>query len=127
MNTAQPKAYSYIRFSTPEQIKGDSLRRQTELSAKYALEHSLNLDESLTFRDLGVSAFNQSNLSNGGQLRAFLDAIDQGVVSSGSYLLVESLDRISRAEILDALEVFTGILNRGITIITLADNMEYPR
>jgi len=127
MNTAQHKAYSYIRFSTPEQIKGDSLRRQTELSAKYALEHNLNLDESLTFRDLGVSAFNQSNLSNGGQLRAFLDAIDQGVVSSGSYLLVESLDRISRAEILDALEVFTGILNRGITIITLADNMEYPR
>jgi len=127
MNTAQHKAYSYIRFSTPEQIKGDSLRRQTELSAKYALEHNLNLDESLTFRDLGVSAFNKSNLSSGGQLRAFLDAIDQGVVSSGSYLLVESLDRISRAEILDALEVFTGILNRGITIITLADNMEYSK
>lgn len=128
MHTATlPRAYSYIRFSTPEQHKGDSLRRQTELSAKYALEHNLNLDESLTFRDLGVSAFNKSNLSSGGQLRAFLDAIDQGVVSSGSYLLVESLDRISRAEILDALEVFTGILNRGITIITLADNMEYSK
>jgi DNA invertase Pin-like site-specific DNA recombinase len=26
----KPKAYSYIRFSTPEQEKGDSLRRQME-------------------------------------------------------------------------------------------------
>jgi len=30
------KAYSYIRFSTPEQLKGDSLRRQLESSRKYA-------------------------------------------------------------------------------------------
>lgn len=128
MNTAlQPRAYSYIRFSTPEQIKGDSLRRQIELSAKYARENGLNLDETLTFRDLGVSAFNKSNLRSGAQLRAFLDAIDQGVVAPGSFLLVESLDRISRAEILDALEVFTGILNRGITVVTLVDNMVYSK
>ena len=33
-----PKCYSYIRFSTPEQSKGDSLRRQLELSANYAKE-----------------------------------------------------------------------------------------
>jgi len=31
------KAYSYIRFSTPEQLKGDSLRRQLESSRKYLL------------------------------------------------------------------------------------------
>jgi DNA invertase Pin-like site-specific DNA recombinase len=122
-----PRAYSYIRFSTPEQEKGDSLRRQAELSEKYALEHGLQLDKTLSFRDLGVSAFNKSNLRNGGQLRAFLDAIDQGIVLPGSYLLVESLDRISRAEILDALEIFTGILNRGITVVTLADNMTYSK
>jgi|GEM_PF-5511149 len=30
------KAYSYIRFSTPEQLKGDSLRRQKEASEQYA-------------------------------------------------------------------------------------------
>ena len=124
---SQAKAYSYIRFSTPEQVKGDSLRRQTELSALYALEHNLDLDDTLKFYDPGVSAFNKSNLSNGGQLRAFLDAIDQRVVLPGSFLLVESLDRISRAEILDALEIFTGILNRGITIVTLADNMAYSK
>jgi DNA invertase Pin-like site-specific DNA recombinase len=128
MNTITlPRAYSYIRFSTPEQLKGDSLRRQTELSVRYARDNGLHLDETLTFHDLGVSAFNKSNLRTGGQLRAFLDAIDQGIVLPGSYLLVESLDRISRAEILEALEVFTGILNRGITIVTLADNMVYSK
>ncbi len=33
---SQPKAYSYIRFSTPEQEKGDSLWRQTKQSEGYA-------------------------------------------------------------------------------------------
>jgi DNA invertase Pin-like site-specific DNA recombinase len=37
--TTKPTAYSYIRFSTPEQIKGDSLRRQVELSEAYAAKH----------------------------------------------------------------------------------------
>ena len=122
-----PRAYSYIRFSTPEQLKGDSLRRQLDLSNAYALAHGLELDDKLTFHDQGVSAFNRSNLKVGGQLRAFLDATDAGVVEPGSYLLVESLDRISRAQILDALEVFTGLLNRGIKIVTLADGMEYTK
>ncbi len=67
------KAYSYLRFSTPEQMKGDSFRRQTELSAKYAEEHDLDLDTALTFADLGVSAFRGRNVSEG-QLGAFLEA-----------------------------------------------------
>ena len=35
-NTSLPRCYSYIRFSTPEQLKGNSLLRQLELSKKYA-------------------------------------------------------------------------------------------
>lgn len=123
---AAPKAYSYIRFSTPEQQAGDSFRRQYELSKTYAETHGLVLDENLTYHDLGVSAFDKSNLRDG-QLGAFLKAIESGAVAPGSYLLVESLDRISRAQITDALEVFTSILNRGITIVTFADGMEYSK
>ena len=48
-------AYSYIRFSTPEQMKGDSLRRQLESSRSIAKAKGWHLDESL--RDLGISAF----------------------------------------------------------------------
>jgi DNA invertase Pin-like site-specific DNA recombinase len=46
-----PRAYSYIRFSTPEQSKGDSLRRQLEKSKKYAEENGLILDSSLMSAD----------------------------------------------------------------------------
>lgn len=124
--TIAPRAYSYIRFSTPEQQNGDSFRRQYELSLAYAELHGLILDERLTYRDLGVSAFDKSNV-RGGQLGAFLDAIESGAVPAGSYLLVESLDRISRAQITDALEIFMAIVNRGVTIVTLADGMEYNK
>ncbi|AYY98421.1 recombinase family protein [Burkholderia multivorans] len=121
-----PKAYSYIRFSTPEQQFGDSSRRQTELSQKYAEAHGLTLDENLTYRDLGVSAFDKSNIRNG-ELGAFLRAIDSGAVEPGSYLLVESLDRLSRAKVTDALEIFMSIINRGIRLVTLVDGREYSK
>jgi DNA invertase Pin-like site-specific DNA recombinase len=57
-----PVAYSYIRFSTPDQIKGDSLRRQTEASHRYAAENNLTLDETLNIRDLGVSALHLTHI-----------------------------------------------------------------
>ena len=40
-STNAVRAYSYIRFSTPEQAEGDSLRRQLEDSIAYAEEHGL--------------------------------------------------------------------------------------
>ena len=60
-----PKAYSYIRFSTLEQLKGDSLRRQTELSEKFALENNLELDKTLNLNDFGISAYDKSNITKG--------------------------------------------------------------
>lgn len=117
-------AYSYIRFSTTEQKKGDSLRRQTELSEQYALKHGLTLDTTLHLHDLGLSAFDRSNIDRGA-LGGFLEAVKRGRIVAGSYLLVESLDRLSRDKVLDALEIFSSILRQGITIVTLADNMVY--
>ncbi|OIN72659.1 hypothetical protein BL248_15695 [Ralstonia solanacearum] len=60
-----------------------------------------------------------------GALGGFLEAINRGRIAVGSYLLVESLDRLSRAQVLDALKVFISILEKGITIVTLADGMVY--
>ena len=121
-----PRAYSYVRFSTPEQSKGDSLRRQQELSEAYAAEHGLTLDTTLTFHDLGVSAYKGSNVERG-RLGDFIEACKSGLVERGSYLLVESLDRISRAEVMDALELFLSILNHGIVIVTLGDGRVYRK
>jgi DNA invertase Pin-like site-specific DNA recombinase len=119
-----PVAYSYIRFSTSEQKKGDSLRRQTELSESYAAKHGLTLDNSLHLHDLGLSAFDRSNIERGA-LGGFLEAIKRGRIVPGSVLLVESLDRLSRDKVLAALEIFISILRQGVTIVTLADNMVY--
>ncbi|MBR7540157.1 recombinase family protein, partial [Mycobacterium tuberculosis] len=75
---------------------------------------------------LGVSAFDKSHVRDG-QLGTFLAAIEAGKVPVRSYLLVESLDRISRAKITDALEIFMAIINRGVILVTLADGMEYSK
>ena len=117
-------AYSYLRFSRPEQMKGDSLRRQTEPARAYAKRHGLTLDESLSFKDLGVSAYRGRNAQEGA-LAAFLKAVETGRIRKGSYLLVESLDRLSRDKVLRALKLFTEILEAGIRVVTLIDEREY--
>jgi DNA invertase Pin-like site-specific DNA recombinase len=78
----KPKAYSYVRFSTPEQASGDSLRRQTEAARAYAAKHNLELDEELKFYDRGVSAFRGRNVKEGA-LAAFLEAVRLNDVPSG--------------------------------------------
>ena len=120
------KAYSYIRFSTTDQVKGDSLRRQIELSNNYAAKHNLLIDDSINLRDLGVSAYDKSNITKGA-LGRFLDLVSTGKIEKGSFLLIESLDRLSRAQVLDALQVFLSIINADIKIVTLADEITYSR
>src|SRR4051794_39547768 len=98
---AQPKtrkAFSYVRFSSPQQAEGGSLARQARLTAEYCRKKGLTLDESLTLHDLGVSAFRGDNVRDGA-LAGFLEACRMGRVPSGSVLIVESLDRLSRDQI----------------------------
>lgn len=119
------KAYSYIRFSSSRQADGDSIRRQTELARVYAEKYQLDLkDTSIT--DFGVSAFRGSN-STEGALGAFLRLVDEGKIDSDCYLLVESFDRLSRQAVEDALSLLLQVVNRGITLVTLADQYVYKR
>ena len=92
------KAFSYSRFSSPEQRKGDSLRRQVEASRKFAQAHGLELDEGLS--DIGISAYRGANRYKGALAR-FLQLVREGKVPKGSFLLVESLDRLSREQVLE--------------------------
>ena len=118
------KAYSYLRFSTPEQQKGDSLRRQTDLATRYAEVNGLDLDETLTFHDLGVSGYRGKNAEEG-RLGDFLEAVRTGLVPKGSYLLVESLDRISRLTARKAVRILEDICDEGIAVVTLGDGKLY--
>ncbi len=117
-----PKAYSYIRFSSPEQARGDSLRRQTEGAQKWCAERGITLDE--TLHDLGVSAYRGKNRMEGA-LRSFLDLVERGEIEEGSYLIVESLDRLSRERVVDAALQLWALVKAGITVVTLSDNQEY--
>ena len=120
----QPKAYSYIRFSTPEQERGDSLRRQIAKAERYCQEHGLTLDDSLRFEDRGVSAFRGEHRVKGA-LGEFLRLVKEGKVPPGSVLIVESLDRLSREGVLAALRLFMDIVGAGIRLVTLHDKQEY--
>lgn len=123
--TPGTRAYSYLRFSTPEQQKGDSFRRQSSMAASYAARHGLELDEELTFHDLGRSAFRGQNLAEAGRLGDFLEAARSGIVPRGSVLLVEQLDRISRQSARKAVRALESIVDAGVVVVTLNDERAY--
>ena len=64
-NAGKPRAYSYVRFSTPEQAQGDSYRRQIESAEEYARLHDLEMDAKLRFADRGLSAYRGANAEIG--------------------------------------------------------------
>jgi DNA invertase Pin-like site-specific DNA recombinase len=114
-------AYSYIRFSHPDQAKGDSLRRQTEAAADWCRRNKVRLDSSTTLHDLGRSAFTGSHRQNPDRhaLAAFLKLVEAGKVPRGSYLVIENLDRLSREHIQPALLLALNLLQAGIRIVQL--------
>jgi DNA invertase Pin-like site-specific DNA recombinase len=120
----KPKAYSYTRFSTPEQAKGDSHRRQADAAKDWCDRNKVQLDQDLTFLDAGVSAFRGRNVEIG-KLGEFRAAVDAGLVPQGSFLLVESLDRISRQAAHRAVRTLMDIIDLGVTVVTLTDGKSY--
>ena len=122
---AKPRVYSYTRFSTPEQAKGDSYRRQGDAALRWAEKRGLELDDRLSIADEGVSAFRGTNAEIDKGLGKFLHACREGLIPDGSYLLVESLDRVSRMAPRRAQRLIDDIVDNGVTIVTLNDGQEY--
>jgi DNA invertase Pin-like site-specific DNA recombinase len=118
------KAFSYIRFSSPEQARGDSFRRQSEEAEKWAAQNGYEIAK--TWRDLGVSSYRGANVK-AGQFAEFLRDVAADELPKGSVLILENLDRMSRQDPEDALMVFLGIIKKGIGILTLSDQKLYTR
>src|SRR5262245_48016166 len=117
------KAYSYVRFSSGDQIKGDSQRRQIEATEDWCRKNGVQLVT--RYSDLGVAAFRGKNAQTGA-LGKFLSLVKAGQIERGSYLVVESLDRVSRSEIADVLfDTFRDIIKGGIKLVTLSDGQIY--
>jgi len=92
----------------------------------WAAARGLVLDESLSLRDEGLSAYHQQHVKQGA-LGAFLLAVSEGRIPDGSVLIVEGLDRLSRAEPIQAQAQLAQIINGGITVVTASDGREYNR
>jgi len=119
------KVYSYLRWSTPEQELGSSKQRQLDYAKSYAKEHGYQYVD--TYIDSGVSAFKGKNRESGSKLKSFFDYVNDEGIAENSILIIESLDRLSRENPLDALPKFNEILETGVTIITAADSKEYTK
>src|SRR5450830_1718654 len=91
MSTPKRKAFSYIRFSHPSQAAGDSYDRQHRLAVAYCKENNLDLvsDTEYTFFDRGRSAFHGKNVDATGELRRFLNLVEDKSIPRGSVLIVE--------------------------------------
>jgi DNA invertase Pin-like site-specific DNA recombinase len=121
-----PRVYSYIRFSHARQAAGASTERQAAYAKRWADENGLQLDAELTMRDEGLSAYHQRHVK-AGALGVFLRAVSDGLIAPGSVLVVEALDRLSRAEPLQAQAQLGSIINAGISVVTASDGKAYSR
>lgn len=118
-------AYSYVRFSRPEQAKGHSSKRQKDAADIWCEKNGYVLDTSIKMTDKGLSGWSGEHRLRG-KLGAFIRLAEQGKINPGSVLIVESLDRLTREEVPVALMFFLDILvGHRIEIVTLLEPEEW--
>ena len=116
------QAISYVRFSTPGQIDGDSIRRQTEATEAYCKKHGLTLTDAYRLQDKGKSAFKGVHRNPTGALGILEKQVADGKIPKGTVLIVENLDRLSREDITTAQLLLLNLIKNGIEIVALTDN-----
>jgi DNA invertase Pin-like site-specific DNA recombinase len=115
-------AYSYLRFSSPAQAEGDSVRRQTALRDAWLKRHpQVRLDTSLRLKDEGVSGYGDEHRTNPKHaLAQFLALVERDRIPVGSYLIVENLDRLTRENPIVSIPAVLNLIAAGIRIVQLA-------
>jgi len=104
------------------QATGDSENRQ--LSALELFETATGTKVVEVIYDKGKSAFRGDN-ARSGNFKEMLDRMDSGAIRPGDFLVVESIDRITRQRVLDGVELLQSILKKGINIYTTVDQKTY--
>lgn len=117
-----PTAYAYVRYSSAIQAEGDSVERQTTPLALFSERFGVEISQ--TFIDEGVSSFKGDNIKRG-RFRDILEMIESGAIKRGDYLVIESIDRISRQQMDETATQLYDILKKGINIYTTADERLY--
>jgi DNA invertase Pin-like site-specific DNA recombinase len=109
-------AFSYVRFSTPEQAKGDSLRRQIKAGHEWCKANGFHYSDE-TFFDKGKSGFKGEHLQEKGELKRFIGLVEKGQIPSGSVLLVENFDRLSRLKPVESYTMFLNLISAGVGVV----------
>ncbi|TXG01906.1 recombinase family protein [Massilia arenae] len=117
------KAYSYSRFSSDAQRPGTSIVRQQTLAEKWCEEHKIPLSTD-RFKDEAVSGFSGANLESGALAR-FIALVKAGEIEAGSYLILESLDRLTRLNAWQASGLLQELVGLGIIVVTLRPEMRF--
>src|SRR5262245_5532235 len=112
------RGYPYSRCSDPKQVRGHSLERQGDWPRQVCVEQGWIYDDTYALVDRGRSGFHQKNLSPTAGLTRFLNLIRRGSIAPGSVLILENLDRLSRAAVQKAQKIFQEILEAGVWICT---------
>jgi DNA invertase Pin-like site-specific DNA recombinase len=115
------KAISYLRFSTPEQKLGNSTERQLKGARDYCARNGLELDESLSIADEGFSAYKNEHVDKG-SFGHFLAEVRAGKIPSGTALIIENLDRLSRQGIDATTDLLKQLTRYGIDVHVIAIN-----
>ncbi|EIU6866821.1 MULTISPECIES: recombinase family protein [Vibrio] len=127
----KPTIITYLRYSSKQQADGLSEYRQSEINRKFVekfcAEHEVDLNEVISLKDLGVSAYRGLNLTLG-SFSQTIKKFKSGEIGKkfnedgeiNTYLIVESLDRITRTGPFKSTQIFTELLEYT-NIVVLAD------
>jgi len=114
--------FSYARWSTPKQEQGGTYDRQVEAYDKFMARHPALTPAQTRYIDKGRTARKGANWDpkGPGHLRRFIEGVKRGVIPRDSWLVVESLDRMSRVKPHIGRKLIDEVIELGITIQTLS-------
>lgn len=106
----------YARWSSQEQGSGTTLQRQIDAGTAYAEARGWVVTDIVT--DEGVSAYTGANITAGNLARLVEDFACGVRDPNGAVIIVEELDRLSRAKANVMFEWLFRNLNLGLTFVT---------
>lgn len=119
-------AIIYGRFSSKQQKSSTSRKRQIEQAMEFVIKYELVLLDDGVWFDAGVSGFRGKHRQQG-ELGKLLDAIQSATVPNDAVLIIESIDRLSRENPLDAFGLIKDVVDAGVSVVTIHDQQRYDR
>lgn len=119
-------AIIYGRFSSRNQRNSLSLERQIEAAREFVVDNDMNLVSDGVWFDKAMSAFKGAHRKKG-QLAALLEALHSGKLPKNAVLIVENIDRLTRENTMNAVELLLEIIKTGARIFTLHDRQLYSQ